>query len=182
MLVRKYCPGARRWAMSADQKCYVLGADLNIDCLSSLENSQTRARYINVASSYDGTFQWLFDREIVPFVDWLEEDQNMIGPSRPFFFLDQWEARIRQVNIDEVYDERSKNSSLSQNDFWLRGMDHTRVLLPRSWIPYPEVDRRHAPSGFASTCISSTDPSGFRLPYIHRARADPAKVKSCLDI
>jgi hypothetical protein len=73
--------------MSADQKGFLLGADLNIDCLSSLENSQTRARYINVASSYDGAFQWLFNREIVPFVDWLEEDQDTIGPSRPIFWI-----------------------------------------------------------------------------------------------
>ncbi|KAH8745131.1 hypothetical protein F5882DRAFT_446468 [Hyaloscypha sp. PMI_1271] len=56
-------------------------------CLSSLENSHTRTRYINVATSYDGTLQWLFDRDIVPFVDWLEEDQNVPIPSRPVFWI-----------------------------------------------------------------------------------------------
>ncbi|TVY33775.1 hypothetical protein LSUB1_G007295 [Lachnellula subtilissima] len=56
-------------------------------CLSSLENSQTGTRYTNIASSYDGTFQWLFDNNIVPFVDWLKENQNEVGPSRPIFWI-----------------------------------------------------------------------------------------------
>ncbi|TVY44095.1 Vegetative incompatibility protein [Lachnellula occidentalis] len=56
-------------------------------CLSSLENSQTRTRYTNVAASYDGTFQWLFDIDIVPFVDWLKENHNGVGPFRPIFWI-----------------------------------------------------------------------------------------------
>lgn len=59
----------------------------NSECLSSLENSQTEIRISNVASSYDGTFQWLFDRNAVSFSDWLEEDQSVIGPSRPIFWI-----------------------------------------------------------------------------------------------
>ncbi|TVY15310.1 Protein SERAC1 [Lachnellula arida] len=79
----------RRWVKEMQGKFEANGIKteaLEI-CLSSLENSQTRARYTNVASSYDGTFQWLFDNEIVPFVDWLKENQNGVGPSRPIFWI-----------------------------------------------------------------------------------------------
>ncbi len=58
-----------------------------LECLSSLDNPQTGIRLSNVASSYDGTFQWLFDRNVVLFSDWLEEDQSLIGPSRPIFWI-----------------------------------------------------------------------------------------------
>jgi hypothetical protein len=63
---------------------WVLRTDKISDCLSSFENAQTRTRYINVAASYDGTLQWLFDRESVTFVDWLEEADTKI---RPVFWI-----------------------------------------------------------------------------------------------
>ncbi|TVY26816.1 Protein SERAC1 [Lachnellula hyalina] len=79
----------RRWVKEIKEKSEANGIKtgaLEI-CLSSLENSQTRTRYNNVASSYDGTFQWLFDHEVVPFVDWLKANQNGVGPSRPIFWI-----------------------------------------------------------------------------------------------
>jgi hypothetical protein len=62
-------------------------AHVKLDCLFSLDNPQTRARYGNIATSHDGTLHWLFDRDTVEFVDWLEEDQGTVGPSRPIFWI-----------------------------------------------------------------------------------------------
>jgi hypothetical protein len=114
--IRAQSPGARRYACCSPQNKTCV--DDILECLSSLENSQTRTRYINVASSYDGTFQWLFDREVVSFVDWLEEDQNVLGPSRPIFWINGKPG--------------SGKSTLMK--FAMRD-ERTRALLRKSFLP-----------------------------------------------
>ncbi|KAH0555789.1 hypothetical protein GP486_006266, partial [Trichoglossum hirsutum] len=46
------------------------------DCLASLNNEMARTRIGDVAKSHDLTFHWLFDRDVVPFREWLESNSK----------------------------------------------------------------------------------------------------------
>ena len=51
-----------------------------LDCISSLDNVESRIRIKDVSKSYDRTFQRLFDPAKVSFSQWLEDDRNNLGP------------------------------------------------------------------------------------------------------
>jgi hypothetical protein len=108
-------------------------ADDILDCLSSLENSQTGIRISNVASSYDGTFQWLFDRNVVSFADWLEEDQSTVGPSRPIFWINGKPGSGKSTLMKfAMRDDRTLELLSKKNRFLARRvrLDNIGVLLP----------------------------------------------------
>ncbi|KAI9764462.1 MAG: hypothetical protein M1839_005895, partial [Geoglossum umbratile] len=86
------------------------------DCLTSLNNEETRQRIQDVSISHRQTFHWLFDREVVKFRGWLESSVDDI--SRIFWIQGKPGSGKSTLMKYALHEERTKKILATDDSQW----------------------------------------------------------------